>query len=76
MTSIDLSKETPTVEELLILAQKNADVLLTRRGRPLARLVVLPEKPAQRVAPLHPGAWEVSPDFDAPLTEDFLLGRS
>jgi hypothetical protein len=36
----------------------------------------MPDKPRQRVAPLHPGAWEVREDFDEPLTEEFLLGRA
>ena len=31
--------------------------------------------PADRVAGLHAGAWEVAPDFDAPLPDEFWLGR-
>jgi hypothetical protein len=31
--------------------------------------------PAERIAGLHAGAWEVAPDFDAPLSEEFWLGR-
>jgi hypothetical protein len=30
---------------------------------------------ANRFAGLHPGAWEVAPDFDAPLPDEFWLGR-
>jgi hypothetical protein len=28
-----------------------------------------------RSAGLHAGAWQVAPDFDAPLAEEFWLGR-
>ena len=28
-----------------------------------------------RVLGLHSGAWEVSPDFDAPLPDEFWMGR-
>jgi hypothetical protein len=30
---------------------------------------------ANRLAGLHPGAWEFAPDFDAPLPDEFWLGR-
>jgi hypothetical protein len=30
---------------------------------------------ASRTAGLHAGAWEVAPDFDAPLPDEFWLGR-
>ena len=31
--------------------------------------------PADRVPGLHAGAWEVAADFDAPLADEFWLGR-
>jgi hypothetical protein len=31
--------------------------------------------PADRVAGLHAGAWDIAPDFDAPLADEFWLGR-
>ena len=33
----------------------------------------IPQGP--RVAGLHAGAWEVAPDFDAPLPDEFWLGK-
>lgn len=43
----------------------------------LVRIEPLEHQPAskKRIAPLHPGAWDVAPDFDEPLSEDFLLGK-
>jgi hypothetical protein len=29
----------------------------------------------KRIAPLHPGAIEASDDFDAPLPDEFWLGK-
>ena len=33
-------------------------------------------RPATRRAGLHAGVWEVAPDFDAALPDDFWLGRA
>ena len=33
----------------------------------------IPQGP--RIAGLHAGAWEVAPDFDAPLPDEFWLGK-
>lgn len=76
MKTIDLTSQAPSLEELLALAREQAGILLTRRGQPVAQVLPIPEKPRQRVAPLHPGAWEVRKDFDEPLAEEFLLGQS
>ena len=35
----------------------------------------LAEQPWKRIAPLHPGAWEVRGDFDQPLLEGFWMGK-
>jgi antitoxin (DNA-binding transcriptional repressor) of toxin-antitoxin stability system len=75
MKIIDLTSQEPSIEELLTLARAQAGVLLTKRGQPVAQVLPMPEKPRQRVAPLHPGAWDVREDFDEPLAEEFLLGQ-
>lgn len=75
MKTIDLTSQEPSIEELLTLARAQAGVLLTKRGQPVAQVLPMPEKPRQRVAPLHPGAWDIPEDFDEPLAEEFLLGQ-
>ena len=35
-----------------------------------------PEAASARSAGLHKGAWEVAADFDAPLPDEFWLGRT
>jgi antitoxin (DNA-binding transcriptional repressor) of toxin-antitoxin stability system len=75
MTTIELTNEAPDLEKLLILAQQQAGLVLTREGQPVAQVLPVAPKPTRRVAPLHPGDWEVQADFDAPVTEEFLLGQ-
>ena len=48
------------------------EIIIAKAGKPVARLLPIIDKPAQR----HPGSaagkiW-VSPDFDAPLPDDVL----
>ena len=33
------------------------------------------KQPEQRIANLHPGAFQPAPDFDAPLPDEFWLGK-
>ncbi len=75
MKTIELLNPPPSLEAVLELAKKEAGVTLTKAGQPVAQVIPLPEKPKQRVAPLHPGAWEVSDDFDEPLPDEFWLGK-
>ena len=74
MKTIELI-DAPSVEDLLELARKESGVVLTKSGQPVAQVIPMPEKPKQRIAPLHPGAWEVSEDFDEPLPDEFWLGN-
>ena len=39
------------------------------------RLSRKPGARGQRIANLHPGAIEMAPDFDAPLPDEFWLGK-
>lgn len=75
MKTIDLTSYAPSLDELLALAHTQAGVVLTKDGHAVAQVLPMPEKPKQRVTPLHPGAWAVRDDFDEPLAEDFLLGQ-
>ena len=64
-----------TPKQVLEMAKKEAGLTLTKAGQPVAQVLPLPEKPKQRLAPLHPGAIEISEDFDAPLPDEFWLGK-
>ena len=75
MKTIELISPFPSVEDLLEMAKKEAGLTLTKAGQPVAQVLPLPEKSKQRLAPLHPGAIEMSEDFDAPLPDEFWLGK-
>jgi antitoxin (DNA-binding transcriptional repressor) of toxin-antitoxin stability system len=75
MKSVEISNQTGSVAELLKLAKEQSGLLLLESGRPVARIIPLPQLPPDRVAPLHPGAIDVTSDFDASLPDEFWLGR-
>jgi antitoxin (DNA-binding transcriptional repressor) of toxin-antitoxin stability system len=76
MKTIELTAPLPSLDDLVELARKEAGLTLTRSGQPVAQVLPLPAAPKKRVAPLHPGAWEMSADFNEPLPDDFWLGKS
>ena len=48
------------------------EIVIAKRGRPMARLVPLqPANPLRTPTPFH-GKWWFAPDWDAPLSEDML----
>ena len=75
MKTLEVEREKTSLEALVELARKESGVMLTKSGPPVAQVIPLPEKPTQRIAPLHPGAWLVSEDFDEPLPDEFCLGK-
>jgi antitoxin (DNA-binding transcriptional repressor) of toxin-antitoxin stability system len=74
MKTIELLIQPPSLEAVLELAAKEAGVVLTKSGQPVAQVIPLAQSSKQRIAPLHPGAMEASDDFDAPLPDEFWLG--
>ena len=75
MKTIDIATGTTSLGDLVDLARKESGIILTREGTPVAEVHPVLEKPARRIAPLHPGTWEISADFDDSLSEEFWLGR-
>ena len=67
MKTIELLTVNPGVDELLALARKESGLRLTRSGQSIAEIIPMIEQPRKRIAPLHPGAWQVREDFDQPL---------
>lgn len=75
MKTIDVAANTASLGDLVEMARQEAGLILTKGGQPVAQVVPVAEKPRNRTAPLHPGAWEVSPDFDDALPEEFWTGQ-
>jgi antitoxin (DNA-binding transcriptional repressor) of toxin-antitoxin stability system len=61
-------------DELLVLAEQGADVVIRSEGASKAHLVPI-TRPARSLG-LHLGAMETSPDFNDPLREDVWMGKS
>ncbi len=72
-TAIDIRELPARLEEALALASAGSEVILLDGAIPRARLVAYSAAPS-RIAGLHPGAIQPSPDFDAPLPDDFWAG--
>jgi len=75
MKTIELLNPLPSLEAVLELATKEAGVVLTKSGQPVAQVIPMAPSTKQRIAPLHPGAMEASDDFDAPLSDEYWLGK-
>jgi len=68
---VDIDRISAEIKELLALVATGAEVIFIDGGTPIARLVPV----RRRVARLHAGAVCTSPDFDAPLSEEFETGK-
>lgn len=48
------------------------EIIIARAGKPVARMVPVAERPAQRVAGSAKGKVVIASDFDAPLPEPIM----
>lgn len=74
MKIIDITDEKITLEELLRIVETGTEITLVSGEKPVARLlpVTTPQNPG--IFNLHPGAFEISDDFDDELSDTFWLG--
>lgn len=74
MKTIDITDEKITLQELIRIVESGTEITLVSGEKPVARLspVITPENP--RIFNLHPGAFEISEDFDEELPEAFHSG--
>lgn len=74
--TVSIAEAQDKLPDLLAQALAGNEVIITEHGTPVARLipVVAPSK-KKRVAGLNRGTISASEDFDAPLPDDFWLGR-
>ena len=70
--SVSLYDAKTHLSALVERAASGDEIVITKSGRPRARLVPLEDSRARRVAGRGKGAWRVSADFDAPLPEAIL----
>lgn len=70
--TIDITDKKITLEELLRIVESGTEITLVSGEKPVARLlpVITPNTDADtpRIFNLHPGAFEISDDFDDEIT--------
>jgi len=74
--TINLDKVEKQLAELLAIVEHGSEIVIAQNGKPIARLasVVTPTK-KKRIAGLNRGTIWTSEDFDAPLPDEFWLGK-
>jgi prevent-host-death family protein len=70
--SVSLYDAKTHLSALVERAASGDEIVITKSGRPRARLVPLEDSRERRVSGRGKGAWRVSADFDAPLPEVIL----
>ena len=69
---VNMHEAKTTLSQLVSEVEKGAEVVLARDGKPVAKLVPIPNLPQRKL-----GQWKgkvrMSVDFDAPLPEDLLV---
>ncbi len=74
--TINLETVEKQLAELLALAERSGEIVITQNGKPLARLeTVASLSKKKRVAGLNRGTIWTSEDFDEPLPDEFWLGK-
>jgi len=73
--TIDIQNTQVSLEDILLLVRKGAEVIFTDASMPLARMTPLKNLPKARTPELHAGAIQTSEDFDEPLPDEFWMGR-
>lgn len=73
--TVNLDKVEKQLADLLAIVEDNDEVLIARNGTPIARLASVKPKKKKRIAGLNRGNVWTSDDFDAPLSDEFWLGK-
>jgi prevent-host-death family protein len=70
--TVNIHEAKTHLSRLLARASSGEEVIIARAGKPIARLVPIKEKPAQREPGSAAGKVVIMPDFDAPLPKDII----
>jgi len=72
MKQVNIREARTRFSRLLRRVAAGEEITITNRGVPVARLVPVPPKKAQRVLGIYSGQFSVPDDFDAPLPDEIL----
>ncbi len=72
MVEVNVHQAKTHLSRLLVRVEAGEEVLISRAGRPLARLVPVERRRAARVPDRDRGKGRIAEDFDAPLPASVL----
>lgn len=70
--TVNIHEAKTNLSKLLARVSAGEEIIITRAGTPVARLVAINPKPRQRKLGSAAGKIYIAPDFDAPLPEEVL----
>jgi len=73
--TVNVAEAQNQLPALLELARAGNEIVIAEDDKPIARLVPIAGLTKKRIAGLNRGMIWTSEDFDAPLPDDFWLGR-
>jgi prevent-host-death family protein len=74
MATINIYKAKMQLSKLVDRAAEGEEIIIARRGRPVARLVALAAAPEPRTPGRMKGHMWIAPNFDDPLPDDLFSG--
>jgi prevent-host-death family protein len=73
MDTVNLYEAKTNLSHLVERAAAGEEIIIAKAGRPLARLVALSQRTAERPLGLFADQVAIGPDFDAPLPDEMRL---
>lgn len=73
MTTINVHEAKTQFSKLIARVEAGEEIVIARKGEPVARLVSVERAARTRQPGLDRGVFEVPEDFDAPLPADVVL---
>lgn len=70
--TVNIHEAKTNLSKLLARVSAGEEIIITRAGTPVARLVAINPQPRQRKLGSAAGKIHIAPDFDAPLPEEVL----
>lgn len=72
MKSVNVHEAKTHLSRLLERVAAGEEIIISKAGKPMAKLIPLSKPQMDRVAGLDKGVLRIPEDFDAPLPEDLL----
>lgn len=72
MKSVNVHEAKTHLSRLLAEVERGEEIVISRGGRPVARLLRFEPPPAKRELGFDRGLFTIPDDFDAPLPDDIL----